>query len=199
MRYTWRPMPAHTLPCQHFSCRCACVLAPQVFRQRLEQEHGASVICTSPTVPCRVVLPGGETLELQNPAEFPLNVKVAAVWEPTVAATVVTPNEYVGAIMQLCQVRGWMWVGGWVGRWAAWGWVCKRDGQALLAVCSTCAALCAICDAETTTGSRARVVLACLLPACLPAYLPGACSCLQDRRGEMQEHAVLGTGRTLLK
>lgn len=50
----------------------------QVFRQRLEQEHGASVIVTAPTVPCRVVLPGGEELELQNPAEFPLNTKVAA-------------------------------------------------------------------------------------------------------------------------
>ena len=50
----------------------------QVFRQRLEQEHGASVIVTAPTVPCRIMLPGGETVELQNPAEFPTNTKIAA-------------------------------------------------------------------------------------------------------------------------
>ncbi|PSC76214.1 translation factor GUF1 mitochondrial isoform X1 isoform B [Micractinium conductrix] len=88
-----------------FRCGFLGLLHMDVFRQRLEQEHGASVIVTAPTVPCRVVLPGGEELELQNPAEFPLNTKVAAVWEPTVAATVVTPNEFVGSIMQLCQDR----------------------------------------------------------------------------------------------
>ena len=49
-----------------------------MFRQRLEQEHGASVIVTAPTVPCRIMLPGGETVELQNPAEFPTNTKIAA-------------------------------------------------------------------------------------------------------------------------
>lgn len=55
-----------------------CTLSLQVFRQRLEQEHGASVIVTAPTVPCRIMLPGGETVELQNPAEFPTNTKIAA-------------------------------------------------------------------------------------------------------------------------
>ena len=112
------PLPHQTPPYPPPTLLCSGL---QVFRQRLEQEHGASVICTSPTVPCRVVLPGGEALELQNPAEFPLNVKVAAVWEPTVAATVVTPNEYVGALMQLCQVRRG---GGGCGLvWGGWGWV----------------------------------------------------------------------------
>lgn len=57
---------------------CTGPLTPQVFRQRLEQEHGASVIVTAPTVPSRVALPGGQILELQNPAEFPQNVKIAA-------------------------------------------------------------------------------------------------------------------------
>lgn len=48
------------------------------------------------------MLQGGESIELSNPADFPTDVRVEAVWEPTVRATVVTPEEYVGALMQLC-------------------------------------------------------------------------------------------------
>ena len=179
---------------------------PQVFRQRLEQEHGASVLVTAPTVPCRCCLGGAgvggggrpracwhlqplahapsppapprppnppapprlvatpprriqvagadEPVELQNPAEYPLGTKVVAggrrgggllgpphacvwggvaptlclpaclpaasmctaahpptnchtrpVWEPTVESTIVTPNDHVGGVIQLCQER----------------------------------------------------------------------------------------------
>ncbi|KAL6778730.1 EFG11 [Auxenochlorella protothecoides x Auxenochlorella symbiontica] len=85
-----------------FRCGFLGLLHLDVFRQRLEQEHGADVLVTAPTVPCRVVLQGGESIELSNPADFPTDVRVEAVWEPTVRATVVTPEEYVGALMQLC-------------------------------------------------------------------------------------------------
>lgn len=88
-----------------FRCGFLGLLHMDVFQQRLEQEHGAAVIVTAPTVPARVELPSGESLELQNPSEFPTATKISAVWEPTVRATVVVPAEYVGAVMQLCQAR----------------------------------------------------------------------------------------------
>lgn len=88
-----------------FRCGFLGLLHMDVFRQRLEQEHGAAVIVTAPTVPVRVELPGGEVVELQNPSEFPAGVKLAAIFEPTVRATVVAPSEHVGAVMSLCQAR----------------------------------------------------------------------------------------------
>ena len=77
----------------------------EVFHQRLEDEHGASVITTPPTVPYKIDLMDGETLHIQNPSQFPLGKKSKAVWEPTVNATIITPNEYVGSLMNLCQER----------------------------------------------------------------------------------------------
>ena len=77
----------------------------EVFHQRLEDEHNASVITTPPTVPYKIQFSDEETIVIQNPSQFPIGRKIQAVWEPIVNATVVTPNEYVGAIMNLCQER----------------------------------------------------------------------------------------------
>ena len=77
----------------------------EVFHQRLEDEHKASVITTSPTVPYKLSLSDGKSMEIQNPSQFPLGVKIQNVWEPTVSATIITPNDHVGAIMNLCQDR----------------------------------------------------------------------------------------------
>lgn len=88
-----------------FRCGFLGLLHMEVFHQRLEQEHSANIITTAPTVPCRINLPSGETLQLENPAEFPIHAKVAAVWEPTVTATIITPTSYVGRIMELANDR----------------------------------------------------------------------------------------------
>lgn len=88
-----------------FRCGFLGLLHMDVFRQRLEQEHGASVIVTAPTVPVRVELLTGETLELQNPSEFPQNQRITSVFEPTVRATIIVPAEMVGSVMTLCQER----------------------------------------------------------------------------------------------
>lgn len=88
-----------------FRCGFLGLLHMDVFRQRLEQEYGTSVIVTAPTVPVRVDLLSGETLQLQNPSEFPQNIRVLGVWEPTVRATIVVPTEMVGPIMTLAQER----------------------------------------------------------------------------------------------
>lgn len=86
-----------------FRCGFLGLLHLDVFRQRLEQEHGAAVLVTAPTVPCEVLLQGGRSVALRNPADFPTDARVEAVMEPTVRATIVTPEEHTGAIMQRCQ------------------------------------------------------------------------------------------------
>ena len=76
-----------------------------VFRQRLEQEHTAEVILTSPTVPLKIELATGETAVIESPADFPNIASIHAVWEPMVRATIVTPTDMVGSVMTLCQQR----------------------------------------------------------------------------------------------
>ncbi|XP_043369843.1 translation factor GUF1, mitochondrial isoform X1 [Dermochelys coriacea] len=85
----------------------------EVFNQRLEQEYNASVILTAPTVPYKAVLSsaklikehGKEEITVINPAEFPDKSSVSEYLEPTVLGTVITPDEYIGKIITLCQTR----------------------------------------------------------------------------------------------
>eukprot|EP00803_Ostreobium_quekettii_P002159 evm.model.scf_67.1 EVM.evm.TU.scf_67.1 scf_67:878-3586(+) len=88
-----------------FRCGFLGMLHMDVFRQRLEQEYGANVLVTSPTVPFVIVHPDGTSLRLENPCDFPLTGRPACVLEPTVVATIVTPSEFVGRVMELCQDR----------------------------------------------------------------------------------------------
>nr|XP_060634451.1 translation factor GUF1, mitochondrial isoform X3 [Anolis sagrei ordinatus] len=89
------------------------LLHMEVFNQRLEQEYNASVILTSPTVPYKAVLSsaklikqhGTKEITIINPAEFPDKSTVVEYLEPTVLGTVITPDEYIGKIISLCQTR----------------------------------------------------------------------------------------------
>ncbi|KNE68736.1 GTP-binding protein LepA [Allomyces macrogynus ATCC 38327] len=79
-----------------------------VFRQRLEQEYEANVICTAPTVPFKVTYKDGTVHHIRNPAEFPegpMLTKVDNVEEPTINATILTPDAYLGPILELCNSR----------------------------------------------------------------------------------------------
>jgi GTP-binding protein LepA len=76
----------------------------EIVRERLEREFGLSLISTAPNVVYRVVTEAGEELTVTNPSEFP-EVKISAVYEPVVRATVLAPSDYIGAIMELCQGR----------------------------------------------------------------------------------------------
>ncbi|KAI9188924.1 Translation factor guf1 mitochondrial [Blastocladiella emersonii ATCC 22665] len=79
-----------------------------VFRQRLEEEYQANVICTAPTVPFRIVYRDHSVHVLRNPSEFPEGAemaKVASVEEPMINATIITPDEYMGRILELCNER----------------------------------------------------------------------------------------------
>ncbi|CAN1248653.1 Translation factor GUF1 homolog, mitochondrial [Linum perenne] len=90
-----------------FRCGFLGLLHMDVFHQRLEQEYGAHVISTVPTVPYIFEYSDGSKLEVQNPAALTSNPKkrVTASWEPTVLATIIIPSEYVGPVITLCSER----------------------------------------------------------------------------------------------
>jgi GTP-binding protein LepA len=75
-----------------------------VIRERLEREFGLDLIATAPNVVYQVFMEDGTEHTVTNPSEFPEG-KIAEVHEPVVAATILTPSEYIGAVMELCQGR----------------------------------------------------------------------------------------------
>ncbi|MFF7684817.1 translation elongation factor 4 [Streptomyces syringium] len=75
-----------------------------VIRERLEREFGLDLIATAPNVVYRVNMEDGTEHIVTNPSEFPEG-KIAEVHEPVVKSTILAPNEFVGAIMELCQSR----------------------------------------------------------------------------------------------
>jgi len=87
-----------------FRCGFLGLLHMEIVRERLEREFDLSLISTAPNVVYRVVTEAGEELTVTNPSEFP-EVKISAVYEPVVRATVLAPSDYIGAIMELCQGR----------------------------------------------------------------------------------------------
>ncbi|XP_043706626.1 translation factor GUF1 homolog, mitochondrial isoform X2 [Telopea speciosissima] len=90
-----------------FRCGFLGLLHMDVFHQRLEQEYGASVISTVPTVPYIFEYSDGSKVQVQNPAALLSNPgkRVTACWEPTVMATIIFPSEYVGPVITLCSER----------------------------------------------------------------------------------------------
>jgi GTP-binding protein LepA len=87
-----------------FRCGFLGLLHLEIIRERLEREFGLDLISTAPNVVYRVAMEDGVEHVVTNPSEFP-DGKVAQVYEPVVRATVLTPNDYVGAVMELCQGR----------------------------------------------------------------------------------------------
>jgi len=87
-----------------FRCGFLGLLHLEIVRERLEREFGLDLISTTPNVEYRVSMEDGRELEVTNPSEFPAG-KYAEVREPVVRATVLSPTEYIGTIMELCQGR----------------------------------------------------------------------------------------------
>jgi GTP-binding protein LepA len=92
-----------------FRCGFLGLLHMEIARERLEREFGLDLILTAPSVDYRVTMKGGETIHIANPADWPDANAIEAVEEPTVRATIMVPNEYVGAVMTLCQERRGMY------------------------------------------------------------------------------------------
>ncbi|KWX00525.1 elongation factor 4 [Carbonactinospora thermoautotrophica] len=87
-----------------FRCGFLGLLHLEIIRERLEREFGLDLIATAPNVVYRVVMEDGSEHVVTNPSEFPTG-KIAEVYEPVVRATILTPSDYVGAVMELCQSR----------------------------------------------------------------------------------------------
>ena len=76
-----------------------------VFRQRLEQEYDVDIIVTSPSVLFKVKLTSGKEELIENPSDFPDQSSIDEVFEPMINATIITPKEYLGNLLKLCQDR----------------------------------------------------------------------------------------------
>jgi GTP-binding protein LepA len=88
-----------------FRCGFLGLLHMEIVQERLERNFNLDLIATSPSVVFRVTLTDGSAETIDNPAKLPARDKIASVEEPYVKATVITPPEYVGTIMDLTQSR----------------------------------------------------------------------------------------------
>lgn len=88
-----------------FRCGFLGLLHMEIIVERLEREFNLAVITTSPSVIYRVVKTDGEVIMLQNPSSLPPLQEIDHIEEPMVKANIMIPNDYVGAIMELCQQR----------------------------------------------------------------------------------------------
>ncbi len=88
-----------------FRCGFLGLLHMEIVQERLERNYNLDLIATSPSVVFRVALTDGSVILVDNPAKLPPRDKIALMEEPYVKATVITPPEYVGTIMELTQVR----------------------------------------------------------------------------------------------
>lgn len=77
----------------------------EIVQERLEREYDLNIITTAPSVVYRVTKTNGEVLYIDNPTKLPPPNEIDKMEEPMVKATIMVPNEYVGAIMELCQER----------------------------------------------------------------------------------------------
>ena len=88
-----------------FRCGFLGMLHLEIVRERLEREFGLDLITTAPSVIYQIELTNGETVELHNPADMPDPVKAVQISEPWIDATILVPDEYLGAVLKLCQDR----------------------------------------------------------------------------------------------
>ena len=88
-----------------FRCGFLGLLHMEIIQERLEREFNLDLITTAPSVIYRLTLTNGETITIDNPTNYPDAVLIQQAEEPFVKANILTPNEFVGNIMELCQDR----------------------------------------------------------------------------------------------
>lgn len=88
-----------------FRCGFLGLLHMDIARERLEREFGLDLILTAPSVNYTVFKTDGDVIQVSNPSRFPPPNTIAHIEEPAVKATIMVPQEYVGAVMNLCKSR----------------------------------------------------------------------------------------------
>ena len=88
-----------------FRCGFLGLLHMEIIEERLEREFNLDLITTAPSVIYRVSLRGGETRYIDNPSNYPSPDEIVEAAEPVVRASIITPSDYIGGLMDLCQDR----------------------------------------------------------------------------------------------
>ena len=88
-----------------FRCGFLGLLHMEIIEERLEREFNLDLITTAPSVIYRIVRKNGEVTMIDNPSNFPSSDEIDVAEEPMVKANIITPTEYVGGLMELCQDR----------------------------------------------------------------------------------------------
>jgi GTP-binding protein LepA len=101
---SWEPETSDALG---FGFRCGFLglLHMDIVRERLEREYDLELLATMPSVEYEVELTDGVTIPVHSPNDMPEPTRVAVVREPYIRASILTPKEYIGQIMELCQER----------------------------------------------------------------------------------------------
>ncbi|HLT47491.1 MAG TPA: translation elongation factor 4 [Rubricoccaceae bacterium] len=86
------------------------MLHMEIVQERLDREFGLDIITTMPNVRYRVRLTDGSEVTVENPSEMPPPGRIAEVYEPYIKAQIITPTDYIGAMMGLCQERRGVYV-----------------------------------------------------------------------------------------
>jgi GTP-binding protein LepA len=100
----WEPETSDALG---FGFRCGFLglLHMDIVRERLEREYDLDLLATMPSVGFEVTLTNGDELEVHAPSDMPDPARIAEIREPYIKASIVTPKEYIGPVMELCQER----------------------------------------------------------------------------------------------
>ncbi|WP_394761302.1 translation elongation factor 4 [Phenylobacterium sp.] len=88
-----------------FRCGFLGLLHLEIIQERLSREFDLDLIATAPSVIYKIGMNDGSEVELHNPADMPDPVKIATIAEPWIKATILTPDEYLGSVIKLCQDR----------------------------------------------------------------------------------------------
>jgi GTP-binding protein LepA len=88
-----------------FRCGFLGLLHLEIIQERLEREFNLDLISTAPSVVYHLKLRDGSTIELHNPADMPDVMKIESIEEPWIRATILTPDDYLGSVLKLCQDR----------------------------------------------------------------------------------------------
>ncbi|HEC80126.1 MAG TPA: elongation factor 4, partial [Firmicutes bacterium] len=81
------------------------LLHKEIIQERLEREFDLSLITTTPNVVYEITLVGGKTIRVENPAKMPARGEIESIAEPFIKATIISPTEFIGDIMQICEKK----------------------------------------------------------------------------------------------
>jgi GTP-binding protein LepA len=88
-----------------FRCGFLGLLHLEIIQERLQREFDLNLIATAPSVIYKMHLTDGQVIEIHNPIDMPDVVKIAEIEEPWIEATILTPDDYLGSVLKLCQDR----------------------------------------------------------------------------------------------